>query len=312
MGKGLNILRWFNGYSSLLLSVCLVITYRCNLACKFCYQGEERKDTFPDMSIKDAMLIEKNITGAFTFMPRIHLFGGEPTFNKDFLEILRFFSSKNYIISMTSNGVDMNKYVEEFTAIRNLTELNISLNTMNYEEILSTLRLFKKHRHKNKIYITIACPINYVNQNEMFNIVREFENSYAKCIVFQHLTFTDYHNEMNFAGILMNVKKIKNTKFKIPVLFLPDIKPNDIKSYYTDPSFPYNRNKCVAPWIVPVIHPNCNVVPCDGIDITMGNIKEESLKKIWNNEKYRIFRNNIQKFGISHPICNRCCHRQYY
>ncbi|MFB0560339.1 MAG: SPASM domain-containing protein, partial [Candidatus Lokiarchaeia archaeon] len=78
------------------------------------------------------------------------------------------------------------------------------------------------------------------------------------------------------------------------------------------PSFPHNRNKCIAPWIAPFIQPNSDVIPCDGVDITMGNLKKESLKKIWNNEKYKRFRKNIQKCGISHPICKRCCHRQYY
>ena len=312
-GRLLNVIRRFRGYSPLLLSACLSITYRCNLSCEFCYQAGKKKEAFPDMSVKDAVMIERNIRGAFNFKPRIHLFGGEPTVNSDFVKILKYFSQKNYRISMTTNGVTLDKYVDELAAIGGLAEIIISLNNMDFKKILQVPRLFEKYAHKRKARITIACPVNHVNQNSLTDIVREFEDSHVNCIAIQHTTFMPHYDRaIDFNNIRRHTEEIKKTKYKIPVLFLPDIKSGDIEKYYNDPSFPCNRNKCIAPWIAPFIQPNGDVIPCDEVDIVMGNVKQQGLKKIWNNEKYMSFRNSIQKSGISHAICKRCCHRQYY
>ena len=215
---------------------------------------------------------------------------------------------------MTTSGVDINKYVDELTAIRGLVEINVSFNTTSFEKLLSTLRLFKKHEQQNEVYLNLACPITHWNQNRLIDIIKHFENSNVRCIAFQHTTFTAHYNvTMDFNSIKKQVEKIKNTEFRIPVLFLPDIKPDDIQKYYNGPFFPYYKgNKCIAPWLIPFIQPNGDVIPCDEVNIVMGNVKKERLKKIWNNKEYRRFRENIQKHGISQPICNRCCHRQYY
>lgn len=312
-GKILNLIRFFGGHSPLFLSVCLAITYRCNSDCEFCYQPREKRKVFPDMNIQDVAMIEGNIRKLFNFIRRIHLFGGEPTVNKYFLEILHYFSEKKYKISLTTNGIDIDRFVQEFAAIHALSEINISLNTMDFGKLLSTLRLFKKYEQKKPVYINLACPINLKNQASLIDIIKTFENTYAKCITFQHTTFSDnYEVVMDFNIIRRQIEEIRKSNYKIMVLFLPDIKPEDIKNYYTNLSYPYSRNKCIAPWIAPFVEPNGNVVPCDGVDIIMGNAKEEKMEKIWNNDKYKDFREKIQKYGISHPICRRCCHRQYY
>jgi radical SAM protein with 4Fe4S-binding SPASM domain len=312
IGKLFNGIRWFKGYSPLLLSVCLNITYRCNLICEFCYQDPKKRETFPDLTLKDAMIIEKNIRGAYSFAPRIHLFGGEPTVNNDFVRILKYFSQKNYIISLTTNGVTLDQYVDELAGTKGLREIIISLNNMNFEKILPALQNFEKFGHK-KPHISIACPINHNNQNALIDTIKKLENSPASCVTFQHTTFTTHYNKaIDFNSVRKQVEEIKRNKYKILVLFLPDIKPNDIEKYNTDGAFPYNKNKCLAPWIVPFIQPNGDVLPCDEVDVVVGNVKLQGLRKIWNNEKYIKFRNDIQKFGISQAICQRCCHRQYY
>jgi len=313
VGKLLNILRCFNGYSPLCLGVCFAITYKCNLNCEFCHQVEDKRTTFPDISIEDVETIEKNIREAYTFRPRIHLFGGEPTVNNDFIKILEHFSQKGYRISLTTNGIDINKYVEKLIRTKGFAEINISLNTLDFEKLLSVLKLFEGSDNGNRPYINIACPITNMNQASLIDIVKRFEDSCADCITFQHTILTDHYDmKADINSIKEGVEEIKKAKFKIPVLFFPDIKVKDIKNYYSDPEFPYNQNKCIAPWIAPFIQPNGDVIPCDELNMVMGNVKEDRLKDIWNNKKYRKFRDNIQRFGISHPVCKRCCHRSYY
>jgi MoaA/NifB/PqqE/SkfB family radical SAM enzyme len=116
-------------------------------------------------------------------------------------------------MSMTTSGVDINKYVDELTAIRGLVEINVSFNTTSFEKLLSALRLFKKHEQQNEVYLNLACPITHWNQNRLIDIIKHFENSNVKCI---------------------------------------------------------------APWLVPFIQPNGDVIPCDEVNIVMGNVKYES------------------------------------
>ena len=53
--------------------------------------------------------------------------------------------------------------------------------------------------------------------------------------------------------------------------------------------------------------PNGDVVTCrDYSDYVTGNIEENSITEIWNNEKYQNFRNVLKDEKLL-PICSRCC-----
>ena len=53
--------------------------------------------------------------------------------------------------------------------------------------------------------------------------------------------------------------------------------------------------------------PNGDVVTCrDYSDFITGNIEENSITEIWNNEKYQKFRNVLKDEKLL-PICSRCC-----
>ena len=137
LGKILNGVRLFRGYSPIPpLAAFLILTYRCNLNCHFCFQSRERREAYPDMSIEDVQLIEKNFSNSFIYKPRIHLFGGEPTINKDFPEIVKYLGGKGYRMSMTTNGVGIHDCIEPLLAVKARVEINMSLNTMNFEEQL--------------------------------------------------------------------------------------------------------------------------------------------------------------------------------
>ena len=64
---------------------------------------------------------------------------------------------------------------------------------------------------------------------------------------------------------------------------------------------------CLAGWFVTNVTTDGFVRPCCFSDEYMGNLKEESFKKIWNNPKYRKFRRELKK-GKFRDYCysNRC------
>jgi len=64
---------------------------------------------------------------------------------------------------------------------------------------------------------------------------------------------------------------------------------------------------CMMPWVHTHIWPNGNAFPCcmSNSDIVYGNLNDNSLEDIWNNEKYKKLRKNMLNEKES-PECTRC------
>lgn len=77
---------------------------------------------------------------------------------------------------------------------------------------------------------------------------------------------------------------------------------------YSDPAYS-EEDYCLFPWARAVISPYGEVYPCIPLslmDANMGNIKDESMKKIWNGKKFVEFRKSLKKNRLF-PICPKCC-----
>jgi MoaA/NifB/PqqE/SkfB family radical SAM enzyme len=109
--------------------------------------------------------------------------------------------------------------------------------------------------------------------------------------------------------IAETVGKVKKTKFKAPVVFIPQIQPDEIEEYYHHPESFLGWKKCLAPWFQVDIMPNGDVVNCrDFPDIHMGNMQQTPILEIYNGEMFRKYRKALAKQpdGVF-PLCSRCC-----
>lgn len=105
------------------------------------------------------------------------------------------------------------------------------------------------------------------------------------------------------------VKEIKSSKFAMPILFVPDLKLDEIQTYYDEPENFFGYKKCISPWFALDVMPNGDTVTCrDFPDFITGNIKESTIMDIYNGEKHRKFRQALRSCenGVF-PICSRCC-----
>jgi len=115
--------------------------------------------------------------------------------------------------------------------------------------------------------------------------------------------------DLDISEITEQVKRIKSAKFKMPIMFVPELKMEEIRRYYYEPENFLGYRKCVAPWFQLDIMPNGDAVTCrDFPDFVTGNIKESSILDIYNGEKHRAFRRALKSCpdGVF-PICSRCC-----
>ncbi|URA10961.1 radical SAM/SPASM domain-containing protein [Thermospira aquatica] len=107
-----------------------------------------------------------------------------------------------------------------------------------------------------------------------------------------------------FSQILARAHSIKTDH---PLITVPVIRPKKIGEYYANLDH-LVRDKCTAPWFSVNINYNGDVHFCaDYPDYILGNIMQEDILDIYNNERARTFRKALREspHGIF-PGCRRC------
>jgi sulfatase maturation enzyme AslB (radical SAM superfamily) len=106
----------------------LLLTTRCSMSCEDCYFVDViNKKTVGRLDF-DMEQIESNFGHSlFRSVSRVVLIGGEPTMNKHFLDIIRFFRRKGVVVSVTTNGLRINQPLLEQMRDADLNMLNMSI-----------------------------------------------------------------------------------------------------------------------------------------------------------------------------------------
>jgi radical SAM protein with 4Fe4S-binding SPASM domain len=121
-------------------------------------------------------------------------------------------------------------------------------------------------------------------------------------------SYTREFSEEEAQLFMDNLAKVEKMKWPFEYIVVPNLKGSDIKDYYLMPSKMFGFAKCINPFLEANIMPNGDVVTCrDYIDIKAGNISENKLLDIWNNEKYVNFRKLLIENNGVLPQCTRCC-----
>lgn len=201
---------------------------------------------------------------------------------------------------------------------------------------LAAIQKLKKEKGKRKPAIFTLTTISTNNQYALVDTIKEAEKLRPGGIVVYYSWFTrewigQLHSKiaseklgitpfawkgyvrdtgtMDVEAIVEEVKKVKSQKHQSHILFVPDLRTEDIKTYYNEPENFFGYKKCVAPWFQLDVMPNGDVVTCrDFPDFVTGNIMETPILEIYNSEKYRKFRRALRSCdnGVF-PICSRCC-----
>jgi radical SAM protein with 4Fe4S-binding SPASM domain len=103
------------------------------------------------------------------------------------------------------------------------------------------------------------------------------------------------------------LQNIHRRNFGHPMITVPVLNPEKTHTYYAELETPV-RNHCIVPWCQLNVNYNGDVHFCaDYPDYILGNITQQSLKKIYNGERANIFRKLIHKCeGGMFPGCLRC------
>ncbi|WP_159022857.1 GTP 3',8-cyclase MoaA [Formosa sp. L2A11] len=109
------------------------LTEKCNLRCTYC-MPENGVPLTPKSNIMTADEIFK-ITSIFVKhgVTKIRLTGGEPLVRKDFSEILERLATLNTTLSITTNAVIVDRFIDDFKA-SGLQDINVSLDSLKADK----------------------------------------------------------------------------------------------------------------------------------------------------------------------------------
>lgn len=121
------------------------LTEKCNLRCTYCMP----ENGVPLTPKSDIMTADEILEIASVFVKhgvtKIRLTGGEPLVRKDFSEILKQLSTLNTKLSITTNAVIVDRFIDDFKKY-GLEDINVSLDSLQAEKFTFITRRdqFKK------------------------------------------------------------------------------------------------------------------------------------------------------------------------
>ncbi len=320
------------------------LTYRCNLACPYCYVGLDRK--------KDELTLQewKNIINQIPFYSFVTLVGGEPLVRKDFLDIMFEVSKKTLgKFNVVTNGVLITDEIIDAFIKSRMMLLSVSLDGYGknhdinrgcegiWDKIIDNLDrlMIKKSEHKkSKPMVDIKTILLENNMDDLpklyklaskmgfdFFSVSFLRNNNLKQNSCLRESFDEdfwekeypiqpYFDLMHFEEVYKELKALSKSS-RVRIRYAPKFDGGDelgkIKKFYT-----LGVNKkitdiyypCKYPYSNMMINPQGDVYPC--LALKIGNVRKTPLREVFNLPKFRCFRKNLQCSKLF-TSCQMCC-----
>lgn len=296
-------------------SIQIEVTNRCNLRCYMCWINTLDRSKIGDMSFSDFKKIVKN----FNYWYVVKLSGiGEPFLNKELLKMINYEKRRKNRVVVYSNGLLIDKKKAKELIRSRLDTLFISIDAStkktyefirkggNFEVLMKNLKYIqslKKKLKSSKPEIIFNTTLMQKNKKEMFGILNIMKKFGIKRMNIQEIQSGKIgqimlESENISSNYNIFLKKLKNEGAKKGIeIITPFIKKKQI------------RENCVSPWLQVYITYEGYVTPCcrniSDKHYVCGNIFEEPFDKIWNNNKYCSFRNNLRDNRLP-TICRNC------
>ncbi len=330
-----------NGHILPPLRYILEITYRCNLSCPFCYLGHNRKleelnqtdwykiiDQIPKYAfisfLGGEIFIRDDILNLLKYasnrvMGKINLYTNGTMLTNEYLdELLKI---KMLLFSVSIDGIKENH--DKFRGLEGL-----------YDKTLSSILYINSHKKQKKLPLTeIKTVILNENLEDLPKLYKLCNDNQINFITFSFLRTTNirqnpklsdnfdnnyltkeypinkYFDFEKFEEVYKELESLSKNGYTL-IRWAPKFKPHasidSIKYVFENAQKkPFELYKpCKFPFSDIFINPQGDVYPC--LPIRMGNLKEQKLSEIINNDKFKDFRKKLKSYKVFTP-CNLCC-----
>ena len=311
----------------------------CNLRCSMCerYKLPSQKEFAKELKFPE---IKKFVKELPEEIESVYISGGEPFLRNDTKDICQEFLKRGISVSIQTNGTSVDKILS--LAKNKKINLLFSLDGERaihdqirdrkgvYNENIKIFRVLKNKLHKD-IFITSVIT------DENIEHLEKFINNIAKSTVRPSFMIIEYARRFSREVINNSARLLRLKSSDIPLHVKNEILPsysyekfeknlvkinqalenNKIDYCYFPRGLLENRkdyyfrnyrkkNKLYCSHLNELrIDSQGNVIPCFVIRKSFGNIKRESIEKIWNSKEFCQFRVNLIKNNLA-PVCETC------
>jgi MoaA/NifB/PqqE/SkfB family radical SAM enzyme len=326
------------GRAKMPLRYFLELTYRCNLACPYCYVGTERNKQ--ELSTEEW----KKVIDQLPFYSIATLVGGEPLIRTDFVEILAYISKKIMNkVHVVSNGILINDEIIRAFIKYKLLLLSVSLDGYGkthdrnrgkdgiFDKIIFNLENLKSQKKSQMVDIkTIVLENNLDDLPRLYRLCEKmgFEflsisflrnNNWKQSSILQDSFINEYNTNypikmyFDIEHFKEVYKEIEGIKGKTKLRFSPKFEYSNDPLELIQQFFSTDENAklqdiyepCKFPYTNTFINPEGYIYPC--LSQRIGNVKEKSIKEIFNAPQYCCFRKNLKASGGVFGACQMCC-----
>lgn len=338
----INSYGWFSsklpfGYALPPIRATIEITYDCNLHCQMCYLNPIKNKN----GEKEEISVDQ-IQEVINKMPPktlIGLTGGE-IFTKPYIFDLINYAAKNHYCNIVTNGTLINQSIAKRIVASKVLVIGISIDGPekihdqirgrkgSFRQSLNAIKLIvaekkrqKKHNPKIDVKIVIL-PENYQHLWTIYELCQSlgvdfFTLSVLKTSPIQlsppvlpvipesfYKNLKQPNEKIDIKILAKQINRIEKNKSRVKIRFYPRKLSARLQDYYSGKTNILDYSSCTFPWTSFNISPKGDLFPC--ISLGVGNIKDQSLRSIWNNKKMRSFRQKLKRNKVF-PACHGCC-----
>jgi radical SAM protein with 4Fe4S-binding SPASM domain len=287
------------------LSITIEPTTACNLGCPECPSGL-KQFTRPEGNLKTEFyrkVIDEAKQHAFYLN---FYFQGEPFINPNFLDMVGYANQQNIYTATSTNAHFLSDKKAKETVESGLSRLTISIDG-------TTQETYESYRKQGELAKVLEGTRNILKWKKELN-------SKTPYVIFQFLVVKPNEHQIEDAKQLATEMGVDEIRFKTAQLYdykngnelMPTIEKYSRYKKQKDDTFRLKNkmlNECWRMWSSCVVTWDGKIVPCcfdKDAKHQLGDLAQNSLKNIWQNDKYVGFRKALLTNRQAIDICQNC------
>lgn len=267
----------------LLFSACLELTYRCNEKCIHCYIDDAPVDDREELTFKDY----KNILDQLRDMgcSQVLITGGEPTLKDCFLDVCKYAKKLGLILNIFTNGLHITDELFDELLVIKPNSVSVSLyagDAKTHDSITQVKGSFDKTL---KFVMALKCAgidtfiksvvlkKNFEHYEKLFELGKRLN-----IIIGPALVIMDTHTNKEKYTMALDTEEDYKSFYRM----ISKYHKNELVDF-AKIKRDINSRLCGAGLYTISITPYGDINPCNALPIVLGNVKNTTIKKAWNN-----------------------------
>jgi MoaA/NifB/PqqE/SkfB family radical SAM enzyme len=286
------------------MDAAIIVTYRCNAHCRMCRTWQF--PTKPSEEFKPSLL--EKLPGG---LGRVNLTGGEPLVRQDFGDIVDILAPKAHRLEISTNGYFTERLVEvakrhpELTiriSLEGLPETNDAIRGIKngYQRAMHSFLALREVGVKDLGFAVTIQDDNADDLLALYQIVEDLGAEFAQAVPHNSYYFHTDDNEIR------DVEKVQAAIRGLMEAFLRSKRPKEwFRAYLNRGLVDFvggapRRLECTGGSDIFFLDPWGEVYPCNGRDMSMGNLHAHPFEEIWESDQARAVRDAVR-------ACDRRC-----